>query len=209
MPIRVSDCLGIVVCLAGLIGVGVMALSDSGKKGYEPTLPLVNYVGQVPDTSGPVSYFVDNCMRCHNPPDVAYMEFANPRRDDELRRMILLMATTLAMSPSDPHILQGQYDLHLAMLDRAPYVWLDSENNNPASDIIVGERIEPTEVFLLTATTRLRAATDKHRFVLPNVPGTIEAVRGDKRVTIRRDASILQSQPQHTAGDDLGVSQFE
>jgi hypothetical protein len=208
MPNRVADCLGILVCLAGLIGVGVMALSDYGKRGYEPTLPLVDYVAQVRETRGPVSYFVNYCMRCHNSPDVAYMEFANPRRDDELRRMILLMATTLAMSPSDPQTLQGQYDLHLAMLDRDPYVWLDSEDN-PASDIIVGERIEPTEVYLLTATTRLRAATDQHRFVLPNVPGTIEAVRGDKRVTIPRDASIRQSQPQHTAGDDLGVSQFE
>lgn len=186
MRIRLSDCLGVLVCLAGLVGVVVMLLSDEQYTGYEPVLPVVDFVGAVPVTDGPVSYFVNNCVRCHNAPEVAYQEFAHPRRGEELKRMIHLMASTVAMSASDPKTLQAQYDLHLAMLSRTPYVWLDADHDPAINDVIVGERIEPTEVYLLTPTTRLRAATEGHRFVLPNLPGTIQAVRGNKRVNIER-----------------------
>lgn len=176
---RAGEAAAIVLCAVLLVIIAITQLSD-GRQDIVDTTPV--FQGDIPDTDGPVAYFINNCSRCHGPAEGAYAEFAFPKRGDALRATIKTMAEGPAMAASDEQTLERQYDLHLAIIDKLPYLWIDPNQH----DVIAGEIIPGTTVTLQTATGPVRAAIDAYAFALPNEPGKIEIRRAGRRVIIDR-----------------------
>lgn len=177
---RAGELAAIVLCAVVL---GAIAITQFAPERETPGDGVPVFSGNIPDTVGPVTYFVNNCSRCHGPADNAYSEFNDPKRGDALRVMIKTMADGPAMAASDEQTIQQQYDLHIAILDKLPYVWLDPNSQ----DVIAGEIIPGTTVTLETPTGPIRAAIDDHAFALPNEPGKIVVTRSGKRAVIERE----------------------
>jgi hypothetical protein len=176
---RAGEVAAIVLCVVTLGVIAITEISSKDPK-IESFVPVFD--GDIPETEGPVTYFLTNCGRCHGPAEDAYVEFPNPRRGEALRAMIKHMASTLAMSASDDQTVQEQYDLHLAIIDKTPYAWIDPT----PTGTLAGEIIPGTDVYLLTDTGRIRANVDEHRFALPDEPGKIEIERSTQRATVVR-----------------------
>jgi hypothetical protein len=173
---RAGEVAAIALCTVALAAVAVTQFAP-----VPPTGDPV-FEGDIPETDGPVAYFINNCARCHRSPDDAYTEYPNPRHGDALRAMIKQMATTVAMSPADDQTLQDQYDLHLAIVDKTPYIWIDPT----PTGTLAGEIIPGTEVQLQTRTGTIKAKIEEYRFALPDEPGKIAIERAGRRVTIDR-----------------------
>lgn len=167
---RFGELAGISLCLVTLVVILITQFSTSQTD---------NWI--IVDTQGPVTYYMNHCARCHRSPEEAYTEFQNPKRGEALRKAIRQMAENVARSPFDEVILQQQYELHLSILDKSPYLWIDPSITDP---IIVGEIIPGSEVFLQTGSNRLRARIMEHRFVLPAEPGTIQVQRLNQQLTL-------------------------
>lgn len=177
---RLPETLAILVCVALLV-VALLASSRREPTEPAPELPLEQYAGEIRDTQGPLSYFINNCARCHGPMEDAYKEFATPRHGEALREMIVIMANGPAMAPLDEPSLQQQFDLHMAILERKPYVWID-----PAvTDAWAVETMPDAVVTLITAEKRIQAMADGHLYVLPREPGIIEARWLDKTTRVK------------------------
>jgi len=174
-----KEALGVLICVGIL---SYVLITQFNQVPVEQNVPVVAFEATAPDTAGPVSYFVNNCSRCHGPADNAYAEFTKPRRGEEMKKFIVLMADGPALAPIDPAGVEMQYHLHNAMLDKAPYAWIDPTQ----TDLIAGELIEGTTVYLNTGTERIKAAiTDDYRFVLPKRNGTIELERDGKKQVLK------------------------
>lgn len=176
---RAGEIAAIALCVVAL---GAIAITQFAPAPTEPADGVPVFAGEVPDTDGPVTYFVSNCSRCHGPADSAYSEFKEPKRGDALRVMIKTMADGPAMAASDPQTVQEQYDLHLAIIDKLPYVWIDPNQHG----VVAGEVIPGTTVTLQTDSGEIRAAVDAYGFALPDQPGKIVIERAEKRITIDR-----------------------
>lgn len=187
---RLPHLLAILVC--GVLIVVAIILSKAPSESApsapasEPALPdasalpLEVFSGQVRDTLGPVTYFVDNCARCHGSMETAYQEFPKPRHGEELRKMLVVMSNGPALAPLDDAGLQQQYDLHLSILARKPYVWIDPE----ASDVLAVETMPDAVVTLITPTKRIQAASDLQHYLLPREPGILTVRWMDKTTTV-------------------------
>ncbi len=166
--IGTKETIGILICVGVLSYVLLTQFSDPAAA--ETEIAAVDPASVVP----PVSYFINNCSRCHGPTDNAYAEFEKPLRGEEMKKMIVIMADGPALAPLDPANVDLQFELHNAMLDKAPYAWIDPAR----ADVIAGELIEGTDVYLNTGSERIKAAiTDDYRFELPKREGTIEIER--------------------------------
>jgi hypothetical protein len=176
--------LAIVVCVALLGFVSATQLVKPAGE-VEASLPVVPFdQAMLVDTRGPVAYFVENCARCHKQPRQAYDDVENPLRGGALDKMLISMSNGPGGAPLDDQGLAEQRGLHMAFLDRLPYLWIDPAR----ADVIAGETIPGTQVFLRTATRRIHAVPpsdeDEYRFILPRQPGVLEAVRNDKTTQI-------------------------
>ncbi len=182
MKLQIKHILAIALCVSILGYVLSTQFAEPQQIPPDPQPTAVFSFMPTMTSEGPVSYFVNNCTRCHGPTENAYAEFPVPRRGDELRKMLVVMAEGPAMSASDPETLEQQYQLHLAIIDKAPYIWIDPSQ----TDVIAGELIESTDIYLQTPQGRVKAATDGYRFALPNQPGKIVIERNGKSRTIDR-----------------------
>lgn len=166
---RYGELAGIALCLVTLGAVLISHFS-----------PPDTDNGVITDTQGPVTYYMNHCARCHRSPEDAYNEFPNPKRGEALMSAIRQMAENVARSPSDEMTLQQQYELHLSILDKTPYLWIDPDATNQWA----GEIIPGSEVFLQTPRQQLRARIAEHRFALPAEPGTIQVQRLNQQLTL-------------------------
>lgn len=113
----------------------------------------------IPETKGPITYYVQHCARCHGDISAAYIGIKHPKRGAELRKVIADMATGPAQAPLEDAALDEQTKLHEAMFDDKPYAWLD-RNQKPA----VVEQLENTDAALVNGnTTDTPARTDDYR----------------------------------------------
>ncbi|GIW78059.1 MAG: hypothetical protein KatS3mg104_3122 [Phycisphaerae bacterium] len=167
---RFGELAGIVLCLVTLGAVLISHFSVSTTEDWVIT-----------ETQGPVTYYMNHCARCHRSPEEAYTEFKVPKRGEALRSAIRQMMENVARSASDEIILQQQYELHLSILDKTPYLWMDRS----ITDRWTGEIIPDSEIFLQTSTQRWRAKIEGHRFTLPAEPGTIQVQRLNQHLTLQ------------------------
>lgn len=149
---------------AVLVGVFVsaVALSHTGSAESPPATSQPAPRPQdkpIPETNGPITYYVEHCARCHGDISAAYVGVKKPKHRAELRKVIEDMATGPANAPLDKEGLDEQAKLHEAMFGDKPYAWID-RSQNPA----VVEKLENTEVRLVYGdTVETPRRTDDYR----------------------------------------------
>jgi hypothetical protein len=135
--------------------------------------PAAVYDGPMVQTDGPINYFADRCSRCHGDVANAYAGRTNFNRD-KLKQTIAEMAEQRAMAPLDETGVQQQYDLHIAIAEKRPYLWIDESQK----DVLAGEVVGGSKVVLKTAGKTIGAKTEGSTFVLPRTPGSLIVTRG-------------------------------
>ncbi len=128
------------------------------------------------DTDGPVTLYVIYCSRCHGSPENAYPSSRGHRRNDELKQIIREMAATRAMVSIDEQRVGELFEMHNAMFDRTPYVWIDRSQ----TDVIAGEVIPGTTV----RAGKYLANMDEQHFVLPKTDAKVILTRSRESLAV-------------------------
>lgn len=131
--------------------------------------PPVAAAPAVPQTNGPITYYVMNCARCHGDISSAYVDVTRPKRGDALKQVIADMATGPADAPLDEAGLSEQVRLHEAMFDHKPYAWTDPAIKN----LYAGEQLDNTKVTLTVGDLLRDPGTDGYRFAFNSREGIL------------------------------------
>jgi cytochrome c5 len=122
--------------------------------------------------AGPITYYNDNCNRCHGQVDAAYPDSKSPPTGEKLKQIIQDMAEGPAQAPLDASGLAEQVKLHEAIFSRGPYVWIDPGATGQISgETIPGTRIKGAEV-------------ENIRFTLPATAKTVETERNGQKKSL-------------------------
>ena len=185
MTLRPGEIVIILFCVGLLAVVAVTQLVPSREAATEvvvATQPAAVEPAETPvaivKTSGPVTYYINHCARCHGDPETAYPDSKAHARNDELKRMIRSMATDTAMVEIDDAEVERQFALHNGIFDNKPYAWIDPTRK----DVIAGETVPGTTI----RAGAVDAKIDNHQFTLPNSDAPISATRNGETITIAR-----------------------
>jgi hypothetical protein len=180
---RLAQIGAIVICIAGAIAIALVwnaAPTDPAPASQSAEPAPVAYNGAMVETDGPVSYFMDRCSRCHGQVENAYGGIPTLKRGDALKETIHDMAEQRAMAPLDEAGVEQQYTLHLAIIDKTPFVWIDPAQK----DILAGEVMAGSSVILKTADESIAARVKGNTFFLPRQSGKLIVTRNKKRVEV-------------------------
>jgi hypothetical protein len=141
-----------------------------------PTTPVFAAPPTSQPVEGPITYYNNNCNRCHGQVDNAYADSHNPPKGEALKKIIQEMAEGPAQAPLDEAGLAEQVKLHEAIFGGGPYVWMPLKLVTTPYETIPGTRI----VFATERGDQPVKVTDDGKFFLPAGRGMFKAERNDK-----------------------------
>ncbi|HEY0009256.1 MAG TPA: hypothetical protein VGB55_11070 [Tepidisphaeraceae bacterium] len=134
---------------------------------------------KAPEVTGPITYFIESCSRCHGEIDSPYVGLTAPNRGDALNTVLQAMAEGPAAAPLDPAGLAEQRKLHDAIYDQQPYVWI----NPTQKETVSGETLPDTKLTLIKDGQATPVTVEENRFTLPPSPGaTLRIERNGKTI---------------------------
>ncbi|HEX8341376.1 MAG TPA: hypothetical protein VF624_10755 [Tepidisphaeraceae bacterium] len=159
-------------------------------------LPVAPPATQPAVVVGPITYYNNNCNRCHGQVDAAYPDSKNPPKGEQLKQVIQEMAEGPAQAPLDEAALAEQVKLHEAIFGGGPYVWtphlLQQSKDLPP---VLSETIPGTKLVNRTEKGDVPIVVNGYQFSRPGVRTSIVAERNGKTLLGEISVQAAPTQP--------------
>lgn len=143
----------------------VLALSACDRATPLPTPPA-----PPPTLAGlrPLTYFEDNCSRCHGPYGSFYGDtFGKKLTPEQLHRVVDEMAAGPGNAPLQGAELEAQVAYHRSLIDGKPFLILTEIKEENGQHILHGEATPDSQVELLINDVPTPAKLEGHRWSIP------------------------------------------
>lgn len=137
--------------------------------------------------NGPVSYFENNCARCHGSMGSSYGNgFGKGLSADALRKKVSEMAKGPGQAPISGIDLDAEVAFHQALISHQPFVAVTSIDDS----MIKGEAITGSKISASAGKKNLAVKTDEYNWEISLLPGvkssevTVSSTLNDKSTSL-------------------------
>ena len=113
----------------------------------------------------PITYFEDNCSRCHGPYGSFYGDtFAQKLSPAQLHKVVHEMAAGPGNAPIEGPELEAQVAYHRSLADKKPFIVLTEMKEEYGQHILHGEATPESQLDLVIDGTSISAKLEGHRW---------------------------------------------